>query len=413
MLAGGGWWACSCGAVNVGRGSCRECGAERGLLGRLQDEAWLEERDRELRYEAAAAALAAGKPDKIAWAKAEFEALGDWSDSAEMAEKCVEAAQRHETARRKARKGAAIAASAIAALVGCYFLATEAVIPRVRYNDAVALMESGDYDAAIAALEGLDGYGESEEMIDECRYGQAVALMESGDYAGAFVAFGQTTHPDAGELRRECLEMIGTASGMHPIDAGGDNTVAALPDGAVVAVGETRSGQCDVSGWTDVVAVSVGSDHTVGLRSDGTVVATGISNHGSCDVAGWEGVVAVSAGSLHTVGLLADGTVVATGNNHYGQCNVTGWTDVAAVSAGANHTVGLRSDGTVVATGLNANGQCDVSGWTDVTAVSAGALHPVGLRSDGTVVATGDNGSGQCDVSGWTDIGYTWLTFVR
>ena len=55
---------------------------------------------------------------------------------------------------------------------------------------------------------------------------------------------------------------------------------------------------------TDVPkSLSAGYDHTVGLRSDGSVVACGRDDHGQCDVSGWTGVTAVSAGWYHTVGL--------------------------------------------------------------------------------------------------------------
>ena len=58
--------------------------------------------------------------------------------------------------------------------------------------------------------------------------------------------------------------------------------------------------------------VSAGSNHTVGLKSDGAVVAVGWNKYGQCDVADWRDIVAVSAGPYHTVGLKSDGTVVAT-----------------------------------------------------------------------------------------------------
>ena len=74
-------------------------------------------------------------------------------------------------------------------------------------------------------------------------------------------------------------------------------------DGTVVAVGDNESGQCDVSDWTDIVAVSVGDYHTIGLKSDGTVVAVGANDIGQCDVSDWTDIVAVSAGSGCTVGL--------------------------------------------------------------------------------------------------------------
>ena len=119
--------------------------------------------------------------------------------------------------------------------------------------------------------------------------------------------------------------------------------------------------------------VSAGSNHTVGLKSDGAVVAVGWNKYGQCDVADWRDIVAVSAGPYHTVGLKSDGTVVATKfiesllvTHDGGQCDVADWTDIVAVSAGSRHTVGLKSDGTVLAVGNNDHGKCDVAGWTDI-----------------------------------------------
>jgi alpha-tubulin suppressor-like RCC1 family protein len=70
-----------------------------------------------------------------------------------------------------------------------------------------------------------------------------------------------------------------------------------------------------VSGWTDIVAISLGAEHIVGLRSDGTVVATGANGWGQCNVSGWTDIVSISAGAYNTMGLRSDGTVVAVGNN--------------------------------------------------------------------------------------------------
>ena len=47
-----------------------------------------------------------------------------------------------------------------------------------------------------------------------------------------------------------------------------------------------------MSEWTDIVAVSAGKwDHTVGLKSDGTVVAVGDNYYGQCDVSGWKNIM--------------------------------------------------------------------------------------------------------------------------
>jgi tetratricopeptide (TPR) repeat protein len=158
------------------------------------------------------------------------------------------------------------------------------------------------------------------------------------------------------------------------------------------------------------VCISTGNQYTVALKTDGTVVAVGRNKEGQCNISGWRDIVAVSAGSWYTVGLKADGTVVAVGQNDCGQCNVSGWRDIVAISTGYDNTVGLKADGTVVAVGRNNCGQCNVSGWRDIVAVSAGLSHTVGLKADGTVVAVGDNKYGlcneydQCNVSGWRNI---------
>ena len=70
--------------------------------------------------------------------------------------------------------------------------------------------------------------------------------------------------------------------------------------------------------------IAAGRRHTVGLKSDGTVTAVGDNKYGQCDVSGWRDIVAVAAGNVHmatntgnahTIGLKSDGTVVAVGWN--------------------------------------------------------------------------------------------------
>ena len=204
-------------------------------------------------------------------------------------------------------------------------------------------------------------------------------------------------------LPAQALKQSDVSRSKTAIAAGIAHTVG-LSNGEAIAAGNNTFGQCDVSGWTDVVAVAAGFYHTIGLRADGTVVAVGNNNSGQCDVSNWHGIVAVAASAGHTIGLRSDGTVVAVGKNDSGQCNVSTWRDIVAIATSRYHTVGLRSDGRVVAVGRNNNHQCNVSDWTDIVEIAAGDTHTVGLRSDGTVVATGSNSSGQCDVTSWKDI---------
>ena len=69
------------------------------------------------------------------------------------------------------------------------------------------------------------------------------------------------------------------------------------------------------------------------LSADGTVVATKYSgqqeyDYGQCDVSGWEDVVCIGCGPAQTYGLLANGNVVATGYNEFGECEVNSWKDI-------------------------------------------------------------------------------------
>lgn len=190
----------------------------------------------------------------------------------------------------------------------------------------------------------------------------------------------------------------------NTIAAGYSHTVRLKTDSTVVAVGKNDDGQCNVSGWSDIVAVAAGKAHTVGLKADDTVVAVGDNKYGQCDVTGWKDIVAVAAGNYHTVGLKADGTVVAVGSNWSRKCNVSDWTDIVAIAAGSFHTVGLKADGTVVTVGANDAGQCNVSGWTDIVAIATGYALTMGLKADGTVVAVGEDKYAQRNVNDWTDI---------
>ena len=97
--------------------------------------------------------------------------------------------------------------------------------------------------------------------------------------------------------------------------------------------------------------VSAGGTHTVGIKSDGTVIAVGNNGDGQCDVSGWSNIVTISAGYEHTLGVQADGKVVATGSNVFGQCDVSTWSNIKSVAAGTFHSLGLKNDGTVVAAG--------------------------------------------------------------
>ena len=367
----------------------------------------------------------------------------------------AEEARKAEADRQRKAKAAekkiAIVAGIATAVIALALVIVNVIIPAVNYSKAEKLLAAGDYDNAIAAFAALGDYRDAAEKKIQAKaaeeeprnaqaYADAELLLAEGKNIEAAIAFGRIAgYKDA---RERSFKLWGVNS--PTIIARYEHTVALKTDGTVVAVGDNEYGQCDVSEWTDIVAISGTDTNTVGLKADGTVVVAGDNEDGQCNVSDWTDIMAICSGiptvGLKTdgtvittrdreikvsdwtniaeickengriVGLKTDGTVVATGFNRDGQCDVSGWTDIVAISAGLRHTAGLKADGTVVAVGDNYHGQCDVSNWTDIVAISAGGQHTVGLKADGTVVAVGENHLDQCNVSGWTDIVSIWAS---
>jgi len=374
--------------------------------------------------------LAAAKdeynPQMLRKLAADFSGLGDYRDSRNLAQHCEKRAEEEQgrldseaekqrklkeqenQARAEKRRKIKIFAAVVAAVAVCAILVvTKVIIPASDYKKAEELYDNGQYVEAALAFGRLTGYQDSELRNRELWDTLAVREMVSASLCrtvglksdGTVVAVGDNEYGQCDVS--DWTDIVAVSAGG---DIGFEHTVGLKSDGTVMAVGYNRHGQCKVSDWTDIVAVSAGDSHTVGLKSDGTVVAVGDNQDGQCNVSKWQNIVAVYARGFCTVGLKSDGTVVAVGYNKYGQCNVSDWTDIVAVSAGGRHTVGLKNDGTVVAVGLNQDGQCNVSKWQNIVAVYARGFCTVGLKSDGTVVAVGDNLYGPCDVSDWTDI---------
>ena len=48
-----------------------------------------------------------------------------------------------------------------------------------------------------------------------------------------------------------------------------------ISDPEVVTTGDNTYGQCNVSDWQDIIAITAADHQTLGLKSDGTVIAIG------------------------------------------------------------------------------------------------------------------------------------------
>lgn len=251
--------------------------------------------------------------------------------------------KRRKEKQAKQQKHELIFVIVIAIIVAVVLLVTKVIIPGNKYEKAEKLLADGQYEEAIAAFEAMDGYKDSVQKIEDCeiailneKYNAAVALMAEGKYEEAIAAFEEVSGFQDSEARiaesEKAIEELRLQAQYDAAVALADSGKTAEAAIAFVKLGDyqdarQRSAEC----WNisaDRSAVSAGGWHTVGLKADGTVVAVGYNYYGQCDVSGWQDIVAVSAGSWYTVGLKSDGTVVAVGWNKYGQCNVSDWTDI-------------------------------------------------------------------------------------
>ena len=148
-------------------------------------------------------------------------------------------------------------------------------------------------------------------------------------------------------------EAVADWNNIKSICMASDDTVVGLKkDGTVViAIGECMANYVDEIDWTNIDSISISTygNHVIGLKNDGTVVAAGDSDNGQCNIKGWSDIVAISAGDYYTVGLKKDGTVVYAGDDKRDKKTIESWTDVAAVSTSKWNIVGVKKDNTAVA----------------------------------------------------------------
>lgn len=73
--------------------------------------------------------------------------------------------------------------------VGGYFLYQEVIVPMNKYDNAVKMIENGDYDNAIARFEQLGSYKDSPKMIKEATYQKAKKLVSKNEFDEALELF--------------------------------------------------------------------------------------------------------------------------------------------------------------------------------------------------------------------------------
>lgn len=362
------------------------------------------------------------------------------------------------------------------------------------YLPAQTLLEEGKYDEAAEIFRSLGVYSDSANRYKDCRMAVAELHYEAGEFSEAINVFREVGDyngaPDrifdiameltgdeefaeemvSGKLSEADQEILLAREyarqklKTEKIAAGKNHTVAILSDGSVAAVGSNEFGQCDVSAWSDIVAVYAGANFTVGLHADGSVVATGDNKHGQCDVSGWTNVKSIAVNDHDTLAVTEDGKLLFTGYHDYsetlaaenvkdvfagsyqGACiledgsvmtsnlssqtllrpeamvlstgvsvylmmdgstsptfeRIPEWQDIISLSMNARALLGLTTEGELKSFFFRESDAIDfnVEGKY-IVAAAAGGGHYVLVDSEGKVYAYGDNSFGQCDVGNW------------
>ena len=222
-------------------------------------------------------------------------------------------------------------------------------------------------------------------------YYQSLALK-----SGTVWAWGRNGYGELGDgTTTDRYTPVQVMTGVTAVSGGCEHSLA-LKNGTVWAWGRNRYGQLgdgtttdrlapvQVSGLTGVTAISAGFENSYALRgSDGTVWAWGFNFSGQVgddtttqrnspvQVSGLSNVTAISAGAAFCLALKGDGTVWAWGDNFGGRLGngdsetlysltsvqVSGLTGIISIAAGDYHGLAVKNDGTVWAWGYNLSGQ--------------------------------------------------------
>lgn len=293
-----------------------------------------------------------------------FEQLQDYKDSRGMVEKCEKAlCQNYQTIAGGVQHSAAIQSTGKMLSTGsngyCQLDISSWENENIVSLDCGGVMTIGlkDDGTVLVATNYSDFRAREWERWEDivaisAGYSYVVGLKEDGTVVG-------TGHKSDGQLD------INNWKNIVAIATGWRHTVGLAADGSVHIAGYRADSQLrqianHKEDWSNVIAIAAGgghssssdgNGHTVGLKSDGTVVAVGDNTFGQCNVSGWTDVIAIAAGDSHTVGLRFDGTVYITGKYETNLKLGDKWTNVVAIAAGTEFTLGIRDDGTVLAEG--------------------------------------------------------------
>jgi len=98
-----------------------------------------------------------------------------------------------EKAAKKRKKVFAIVTPIVCVIIAFIIVLNTVIIPNVKYNKAMNLIDSNDYDSAYALLEEI---GKTDEITAN-KYDRAIKLIDSGDYEAAYLLLNGLSYKDS------------------------------------------------------------------------------------------------------------------------------------------------------------------------------------------------------------------------
>lgn len=115
-----------------------------------------------------------------------FKTIPGWRDADSQMYACQkrieEIKAKNEKNKKQLKRVVAITVPIICVCIAFVIVLTTVIIPQLKYNKAMNLLESGDYDSAYALLEEINKYDD----IKVSKYNRAMKLLESEDYDSAY-----------------------------------------------------------------------------------------------------------------------------------------------------------------------------------------------------------------------------------
>lgn len=339
-----------------------------------------------------------------------FEKLGEYLDSEQLAQKCNELYKK-EKHKKVVGNIKFLSIFLIVSLIIISVLMTTYIVPNSKYEIALEKYNNNQYYSAIKDFSKIEDYKNSKEIIKNAKEKWKKANINT-----VCSAYGKQI-----AAVKEIGTVLGYGSDFLNIKQAvyGDNCIVGLRNDGTIII-ETNTTDDTIQGltkdWEDIESIAISNNHIFGLKNNGTVLSEiykkdEYSEVKEIDTSDWKQIVQIEACLGGIVGLREDGTVVQKEVSTDTILKIGQWKDIIQLSGTRGFLIGLKEDGTMVATGSNGYGEINVENETDVIQLSRNyysADHFAFIKSDGTVKALGENDSKQCDITDWSNIVYLY-----